>query len=220
MGMLVDPLPQANILGGMWRLAQKRDKDNHIVWYKARWVAFGNHQVEGLNYDETYASVGSVNSLRILLAIVAGLNWVVWQFDVVTAFLNGKMTVDVYVKQVRNFEHPTHPNCVWRLDRSLYGTKQASHCWLKDFNASVAKFNLLPCPSDSAIYLLQDHRGTLIVHLHVDDSLIFFSSKTFMLEFQAFLDSQYKIKWDTPPTLYLGIKLNIQPGFISISQPH
>lgn len=71
-GTLVDAPPNANILGGMWRLARKRDEHNRIVRYKARWVAFGNHQIKGLDYEETYASVGSVNSLRILIAMAAG----------------------------------------------------------------------------------------------------------------------------------------------------
>lgn len=81
----------------MWRLTRKRDEHNRIVRYKARWVAFGNHQVKGLDYEETYASVGSVNSLRILVAMAAGSEWIIWQFDIVTAFLNGKMLEDVYI---------------------------------------------------------------------------------------------------------------------------
>lgn len=109
-GTLIDPPAGANILGGMWRLARKRDEHNRIVRYKARWVAFGNCQIKGLDYEETYASVGSVNSLRVLLALVAGLNWTIWQFDVVTAFLNGIMQDNVYVRQVKDFEHPNHPH--------------------------------------------------------------------------------------------------------------
>lgn len=204
----------------MWRLTRKRDEHNRITRHKARWVAFGNHQIKGLDYEETYASVGSVNSLRILIAMTAGNEWTVWQFDIVTAFLNGKMTEDVYIRQVKDFEHPTHPHRVWKLNQSLYGTKQAARCWQLDFNSSVEKFNLKPCPSDSAVYTLKDERGTLIVHLHVDDSLVFCSSKTMMLDFQSFLDSQYQVKWNTNPTLYLGIKLNITPTSTIISQPH
>lgn len=96
-GTLIDAPPDANILGGMWRLTRKRDEHNRIVRYKARWVAFGNHQVKGLDYEETYASVGSVNSLQILVAMAAGSEWIIWQFDIVTAFLNGKMLEDVYI---------------------------------------------------------------------------------------------------------------------------
>lgn len=122
-GTLVDPPAGANILGGMWRLSRKRDENNRIVRYKARWVAFGNHQIKGINYADTYASVGSVNSLRILLAITAGSSWVIWQFDIMTASHNGNIDGVVYVQQVKGFKHPNHPHRVWLLNQSLYGTK-------------------------------------------------------------------------------------------------
>lgn len=218
-GLLVEAPPGANILGGMWRLSRKRDEHNRIVRYKARWVAFGNHQIKGVDYAETYASVGSANSLRILLASTAGSDWVIWQFDIVTAFLNGKMDGTVYVRQVKDFEHPAHPHHVWLLNQSLYGTKKAARCWQKDFMATAAKFNLHPCPSDGAVYVLQDERGTIIIHLHVDDSLIFCSNITLMNAFKEFLDSIYKVKWTTSPTLYLGIKIDIRPDGTSLSQP-
>lgn len=219
-GTLVDPPAGANILGGMWRLSRKRDENNRIVRYKARWVAFGNHQIKGIDYADTHASVGSVNSLRILLAITAGSTWTIWQFDIKTAFLNGKIEGIVYVRQVKDFEHPSHPRRVWLLNQSLYGTKQAARCWQKDFSATAAQFKLFPCPSDSAVYILQDNRGTLIIHLHVDDSLVFCSTPTLITEFRAFLDSQYEVKWTTSPKLYLGIRLDILPESTVISQPH
>lgn len=140
-GSLVDAPPNANILGGMWWLSRKRDGHNRIVRYKARWVAFGNHQIKGLDYEETYASVGSVNSLRILMAMVVGTDWIVWKFDIVTAFLNGTVLEDVYIQQVKDFEHPTHLHHFWELNQSLYGKNQAARCWQLDFNSSVEKFN-------------------------------------------------------------------------------
>lgn len=217
-GTLVDAPPGANVLGGMWRLSRKGDKHNQIVRYKARWVAFGNHQVKGLDYDMTYASVGSANSLRVLISMVAGTDWTIWQFDVETAFLNGEMLDTVYVRQVLDFEHASHPRRVWLLNQSLYGTKQAARCWQQHLNSSLAKFNLHPCTSDSAVYILRDERGTLILHTHIDDSLLFCSNVGLLHEFQAFLDSQYRVKWNKKPSLYLGIILDIQPNHIDISQ--
>lgn len=117
--MLVDAPKDANVLGEMWRLIRKRDEQNCITQYKARWVAFGNHQVKGLDYNETYASVGSFNSLRKLVAMGAGSAWTVWQFDIVTSFLNEKMLDTVYVRQLKDFEHPNHPHRVWKLNQSL-----------------------------------------------------------------------------------------------------
>lgn len=92
-GTLVYPPPKENVLGGMWIFSKKRDKHNCAIWFKASWVVFGNHQVKGLDYNDTHASVGMTDSLRILFAIAVQLGMTVCQFDVVTAFLNGDMVI-------------------------------------------------------------------------------------------------------------------------------
>lgn len=125
-GELVEPPPDANVIGGMWIFSRKRDEHNRIIRHKARWVAFGNHQINGVDYSDTYASVGKINSLRILLSLCLSKSMFVRQFDVKMAFLNGDMKDIVYARQVRGFEHPTKHNLVWLLNRSLYGTKQAA----------------------------------------------------------------------------------------------
>lgn len=150
-GSLVDPPPGANILGGMWVFNRKRDEFNRVTRYKARWVVFGNHQIKGLDYDDTYASLGKVDSLRILLALAVSKRLKVIQFDVVTAFLNGDMKDVVYCRQVQGFIHPTFKNRVWLLNRSLYGTKQAARRWQQHFGDTTMKFNLHACDSDSAV---------------------------------------------------------------------
>lgn len=131
-GKLVDPPKGANILGGMWIFNRKRDEYNRIIKYKARWVVLGNHQVKGLDYDDTYAAVAKIDSLQILLALSVCFphhRWTIRKFDVVTAFLNGDMKDLVFAKQPTGFEHPTQPKRVWQLLKSLYGTKQAARRW-------------------------------------------------------------------------------------------
>lgn len=194
-GTLVDPPPDANVLGGMWVFNKKRDEHNQVVRFKARWVVFGNHQIKGLDYNDTHASVGMTDSLRILFAIAVCLGMQVCQFDVVTAFLNGEMGDVVYSRQVTGFKHPTQPNRVWLLNKSLYGTRQAAGRWQQHFNATPARYHLQPAPSDSAVYVRHDHEGLLILHLHVDDSMVFSSSPAVMKSFRAFLESQYNVKW-------------------------
>lgn len=128
-GTLVDPPEGANILGGMWAFNQKHDEFNRIKRYKARWVVFGNHQIKGFDYNDTYVSVGNVDSLRILLALAVVKKLIVVQFNDVTAFLNGDMKDVVHCRQVQGFIHPTFKNQVWLLNKSLYGTCQAACRW-------------------------------------------------------------------------------------------
>ena len=141
-GTLVDPPPNSNILGGMWVFNRKRDEFNRITRYKAQWVVFGNHQIKGLDYNDTYASVGKVDSLRILLALAVAKKLHVVQFDVVTAFLNGDMKDVVYCRQVLGFIHPSLKKRVWKLNKSLYGTKQAARRWQQHFGNTVLNFHL------------------------------------------------------------------------------
>lgn len=112
-GTLVDPPPGANVLGGMWIFNRKADKHNRVIRFKERWVVFGNHQTKGVDYNNTHASVGMTDLLRILFDIAVCLGMEVCQFDVVTAFLNGDMEDTVYSRQVTKFKHPTQPHCVW-----------------------------------------------------------------------------------------------------------
>lgn len=99
-GTLVDKPEGANLWGGMWIFSRKRDKYHQIIKHKARWVIFGNHQIQGVDYFDTYASVGKSDSLRILLSIAATNGWDIIQFDIFTAFSNGDMKDLVYCRQV------------------------------------------------------------------------------------------------------------------------
>lgn len=224
-GTLVDPPPNANILGGMWIFNKKRDKHNRIVRYKAQWVVLGNHQIKGLDCNDTYASVAKIDSLRVLLALCVSKRprrMKIRQFDIVTAFLNGDMKDLVYARQVLGFEHPTQRHRVWLLIKSLYGTKQAARRWQQHFGVTTAGFEIYPISSDSAVYVLRCNLGLLILHLHVDDSLVFCDNDELFSKFQTFINSKYKLKWTEKPTLYLGIKLDIADdgSYIKISQSH
>lgn len=86
---LVNPPPDANVIGGMWVFNKKCGQFNRLVLFKARWVVFGNHQIKGVDFTDTHSSVGMTDSLCILFAIFAALKIQICQFDVVTAFLNG-----------------------------------------------------------------------------------------------------------------------------------
>lgn len=102
-GTLVEAPSGANILPGMWRLKRKRDEFGKITTYKARWVAGGNHQVQGIDFESTYASVGLTDTLRTLYSLAAVDDLEMQSFDIETAFLNGTMSHDVYVRQVTGF---------------------------------------------------------------------------------------------------------------------
>nr|GEZ93270.1 copia protein [Tanacetum cinerariifolium] len=107
----------------------KRDETGIVIKNKARLVAQGYNQQEGIDYDETFAPVARLEAIRIFLAFSTYMNLIVYQMDVKSAFLNGKLKEEVYVKQPPIFESSTFPNHVCKLDKALNGLKQAPRAW-------------------------------------------------------------------------------------------
>ncbi|GJT94199.1 retrovirus-related pol polyprotein from transposon TNT 1-94 [Tanacetum coccineum] len=103
----------------------KKDELGTVIKYKARLVAQGFSQEEGINYDETFAPVARIEAIRIFLDFATYMNFIFYQMDVKRAFLNGKLKYEVYVKQPPGFESSEFPDYVFKLDKALYGLKQA-----------------------------------------------------------------------------------------------
>lgn len=127
--------PRNIILGGKWvyKIKTKADKSK---LYKARWVVRGFEQQQGINYDETYASVVKSNSFKTLFAIIAYHDLECEQMDVVTAFLNSNLNETVFVEQPTGYEEQKGVDLVCFLLRALYGLKQSPRAWyftIRDF---------------------------------------------------------------------------------------
>nr|GEU37323.1 Gag-Pol polyprotein [Tanacetum cinerariifolium] len=103
----------------------KHDEYSDVLKNKARLVAKGYRQEEGINFEESFASVARIKAIRIFIANAAGKNMTIYQMDVKTAFLNGDLKEEIYVSQPKGFVDPDHPIHVYRLNKALYGLKQA-----------------------------------------------------------------------------------------------
>ena len=112
-----------------WIYKVKHVTDGSVEKYKARFVARGFSQVEGVDYDETFAPVGCYTSIESLISIVAEMGWKIHQMDVKTAFLNGIIHKEVYVEQLQGFEFHGRESHVCRLKKALYRLKQAPRAW-------------------------------------------------------------------------------------------
>ena len=113
------------MIGTKWIFKNKYDEHGTVIRNKSRLVAQGYTQVEGVDFDETFAPVARLESIRILLAIASHLNFKLYQMDVKSAFLNGMLQEEVYVKQPKGFIDPHRSDDVYKLKRALYGLKQA-----------------------------------------------------------------------------------------------
>ncbi|GJR46267.1 retrovirus-related pol polyprotein from transposon TNT 1-94 [Tanacetum coccineum] len=112
-----------------WIYKVKLDELGGVLKNKARLVARGYRQEEGIDFEESFAPVVRLEAIRIFIAFVAHMNMVVYQMDVKTAFLNGILHEEVYVSQLDGFVDPKNPNHVYKLKKALYGLKQAPRAW-------------------------------------------------------------------------------------------
>jgi hypothetical protein len=122
---LVDPPRDVNVIGTKWVFKNKKGEDDEVMRNKAHLVAQGYSQVEGLDFGETFAPVARLEAIRILLAFAASRGFKLYQMDVKSAFLNGVIQEEVYVRQPPGFESPKYPDRVYNLSKALYGLKQA-----------------------------------------------------------------------------------------------
>ena len=122
---LVDLSPSCKTIGCKWVLRRKLKPDGFIEKFKARLVTKGFKQKEDINFFDTFSPVTKVTSIRLLIAIVAIHNLMIYQMDVKTAFLNGELEEEIYTDQPEGFTMPGNEHKVCKLLKSLYGLKQA-----------------------------------------------------------------------------------------------
>ena len=127
------------MIGTKWIFKNKSDEHGTVIRNKSRLVAQGYTPIEGVDFDETFAPVARLESIRILLAIASHLNFKLYQMDVKSAFLNGKLQEEVYVEQPKGFIDPHRPNDVYKLKRALYGLKQAPRAWYDRLTAYLTE---------------------------------------------------------------------------------
>ncbi|MBW0535557.1 hypothetical protein O181_075272 [Austropuccinia psidii MF-1] len=212
------PYPDGNekVIGGMWCLTRKRNEFGEVYRYKARWVVFGNHQEHLLHYFDTWASVGRNETLKTMLSLVVNLNLIAYQFDIETAFLHGSMDAIVYVKQVEGYEEVGKESWVWRLNKSLYGTKQAPRMWKAKLTEVLLSLSCISSKSDESLFITKNH--TLMLHIHVDDGFLIGKSEEVILKFLEKLNLKLKLKIKKQPNQHLGYTLTWKKDMVLLNQ--
>ncbi|GJW02668.1 retrovirus-related pol polyprotein from transposon TNT 1-94 [Tanacetum coccineum] len=147
----------------------KLDENGVVSRNKARLVAQGYNQQEGIDYDETYAPVARLESIRILLAYACALDFKLFQMDVKSAFLNGFINEEVYVAQPPGFIDFAKPNHVYRLKKALYGLKQAPKAWYDRLKAFLIKHDYTMGIVDNTLFTKKKDPNLIIIQIYVDD---------------------------------------------------
>ncbi|GKB60956.1 retrotransposon protein, putative, ty1-copia subclass [Tanacetum coccineum] len=135
--VLFDLPSNCKTVGSKWIFKKKTDMDGIVHTYKARLVEKGYTQLYGDDYEETFSPVAEIRAIRILISMAAFYDYEIWQMDVKIAFLNGYLDEDIYMVQPEGFVDPKNPKKVCKLQRYIYGLKQASRSWNKRFDEEI-----------------------------------------------------------------------------------
>lgn len=158
------------LIGCKWVYSIKLHSDGTLDRYKARLV-LGNKQEYGVDYEETFAPVAKMTTVRTIIAIAASQNWPLHQMDVKNVFLHGDLKEDIYMKPPPGlFSSPTSDVC--KLKRSLYGLKQAPSSWFDKFRSTLLHFSFEQSKYDPSLFLRQTSTGCVLLLVYVDDIII------------------------------------------------
>ncbi|GJZ00795.1 putative ribonuclease H-like domain-containing protein, partial [Tanacetum coccineum] len=192
--ILVD-LPFRNkTIGTKWVFRNKRDERSIIVKNKARLIAQGHRQEEGIDYDEVFEPVARIEAIRLFLAFVSYMGFLVYQMDVKSDFLYGTIEEEVYVHQPSGFVDLDHPNKVYKVVKALYGLHQAHRAWYETLSS----------------FLLEN--------VYVDDIKFGSSKKSMCTEFEEVMHKRFQMSSMGELTFFLGLQVKQQPDGIFISQ--
>jgi hypothetical protein len=216
----VVPRPEGRkVIGSKWVFRVKRGPDGEVQKYKARIVAQGFTQVEGLDYDQTFAPVVKLSTFRTILAIAAQQNLTIHQMDVKSAYLNGKIKEEIYMEAPPGLEIPE--GMVLRLNRAVYGTKQGGQVWYEDVCATLTELGYKRIEADHAVFIRRIGDVLSIIALYVDDfNLVGPPGSPDIQKDKEVLKRKYQMTDLGEVSWILGIHVtrNMEEGWISLSQ--
>ena len=208
-----------NPVGCKWIFTVKYKADGSIDRYKARLVAKGFTQTYGIDYQETFAPVAKLNTVRVLLSLAACSDWPLHQLDVKNAFLNGDLEEEVFMEIPPGFETPSMKNQVCKLRKSLYGLKQSPRAWFERFTRAVCKHGFSQSQADHTLFFKHSHDGRVaILIVYVDDIILTGDFEEEIADLKIFLATDFEIKDLGNLRYFLGMEVARSRKGISVSQ--
>jgi len=204
-------------IGCRWVYKIKHHTNGSIERYKARLIAKGYNQIEGLDFLDTFAPIAKLTTLRLLLALAATQNWTLKQLDVNNVFLHGDLDEEVYMQLPQGF-HTSSPNLVCRLKKSLYGLKQAGRKWYAKLSNFLLSHNYKIFTADHSLFLKHDGKHIMTLLVYVDDIILTGNNTMEIFAITSLLYNLFHIKNLGDLTYFLGIKVARNVIGIHLSQ--
>ncbi|GJX20778.1 putative ribonuclease H-like domain-containing protein [Tanacetum coccineum] len=205
-------------IGTKWVYRNKKDERGVVVRNKARLVAQGHRQEEGIDYDEVFAPVARIEAIRIFLAFASYMGFIVYQMDVKSAFLYGKIDEEVYVSQPPGFIDPKYPKKVYKVVKALYGLHQAPRAWYATLSTFLLKSGYRRGTIDKTLFIKKDKNDIMLVQVYVDDIIFGSTKRSWCDEFETLMKSRFQMSSMGELTFFLGLQVKQKEDGIFISQ--
>ena len=216
---LTDLPDRKQAIGSKWVFRTKCHADGSIERRKARLVAQGYSQKYGVDYDETFSPVMRFESLRTVIALSVQQGLTLHQMDVATAFLNGELAEEVYVKQPEGFVVKGKEHLVCKLNKSLYGLKQSPRCWNYTLDGHFKSMGFKQAPSDPCIYVARGNNEPFIIGVYVDDIILAGKTIEKINEVKQCISERFEVKDMGELNYFLGVQVIQDDGKVWIGQP-
>ncbi|KAK1617346.1 hypothetical protein QYE76_022863, partial [Lolium multiflorum] len=197
-----------NVIGTKWVFKNKQDEDGIVIRNKARLVAQGFAQIEGMDFEDTFAPVARLEAIRLLLAFASFHNFKLYQMDVKSAFLNGPLKETAYVAQPPGFEDPCRPNHVYLLHKALYGLKQAPRAWYEFLRDFLLHDGFCMGTVDSTLFTKRVKGGGLFIcQIYVDDIIFGGTNPNHNKAFEQLMTRKFEMSMMGELKFFLGFQV-------------
>ncbi|KAK1653507.1 hypothetical protein QYE76_071312 [Lolium multiflorum] len=194
-----------NVIGTKWLFKNKKDENNIVIRNKARLVVQGFAQIEGMDFEDTFASVARLEAIRLFLAFASFHNFKLYQMDVKSAFLNGPLKETAYVAQPPGFEDPRRPNHVYLLHKALYGLKKAPRAWYEFLRDFLLHDGFCMGTVDSTLFTKRVKGGGLFIcQIYVDDIIFGGTNPNHNKAFELLMTRKFEMSMMGELKFFLG----------------
>ncbi|GJU03318.1 retrovirus-related pol polyprotein from transposon TNT 1-94 [Tanacetum coccineum] len=215
---LVPPPKNQTIIGTKWVFENKLDENGVVSRNKERLVAQGYNEQEGIDFDETYAPVARLESIRILHAYACAHDFKLFQMDVKSAFLNGLINEEMYVAQTPGFVDFEKPNHVFKLKKALYGLKQAPKAWYDRLKAFLLDHMYTMGLVDNTLFTKKKDSHIIIVQIYVDDIIFGSTCQDLCDDFSKNMHDEFEMSMMGELNFFLGLQIRQLKDGIFFSQ--
>ncbi|GJV81076.1 putative ribonuclease H-like domain-containing protein [Tanacetum coccineum] len=215
---LVDLLNRKRAIDTKWVFRNKKNEKGIVIRNKARLVAQGYTQEERIDYDEVFAPVARIEAIRLFLAYASFKDFMVYQMDVKSAFLYGKIEEEVYVCQSPGFEDLDFPDRVYKVEKALYGLHQAPRAWYETLSTYLLDNGFQRGKINKTLFITRHKGDILLVQVYVDDIIFGSTKKELCNAFEKLMHEKFQMSSMGELTFFLGLQVQQKKNGIFISQ--